>query len=377
MESGFREYRRTAARYGAFTALCVAVLSIAGCGGGSSSANPSPVSFSFVYLGCNRIQAGDITPDNPSTANLAQLERDFAEIPHLNPTPDMVFMVGDLVVGLTSDLATLQAQLDAWVNVYLASPLGQSPSIRLIAIPGNHESLVGKKGNQVSNPGAEQVWLSAMQPYVAGNNGPSAGGPDMLQTDQSQLTYSFDFKNTHFDVVNTDPFGAVATVPVHWLEGDLQAAADTPGIKHIFVLGHKPAFVPDIAESGEQSLNINPANRDVFWDEMNLARVDAYLTAHVHMWNFSRPRSVDMPRLRRTYQIIAGNGGSAVDPGWPTSGENVYYGYTQVIVHEDRSAEIVDWGRDFDPTNYLADSPPDKFPTTVRKRRTILCSRAN
>ena len=361
-------------RAGAILGICIAILPLAGCGGGSSSANPSPVSFSFVYIGCNRIQSADVSPDNPATANLPQLERDFSEIPNLTPTPDMVFFVGDLVLGLTADLATLQAELQAWIQVYVASPLGQTPSIRLIAIPGNHESLIGSKGNQVSNPGAEQVWLSTMAPYIAGDNGPPAGGPDDLETDQSRLTYSFDFKNTHFDVINTDPFGAVATVPVHWLEGDLHAATDTPGIKHIFALGHKPAFVPEIALSGEQSLNINPENRDAFWDELNLARVDAYLPAHVHMWNFARPRTVDMPHLKHVYQVIAGNGGSKVDAGWPASGETVYYGYTQVIVHENQSVDIISYGRDFDPTNYLAPSPSDQFPTTVRARHTIFPS---
>src|SRR5262249_55424897 len=153
-------------------------------------------------------------------------------------------------------------QLESWKQVYRDSPLGAKRSIRLIAIPGNHESLIGSKGDQTSNPGAEGVWLSTMRDYIAGDNGPNVGGPDMLQSDQSQLTYSFRFRNTHFVVVNTDPLGAVATVPVHWLQDDLKAATDEPSVKHIFVLGHKPAFVPDIAISGEQSLDINPGNRD-------------------------------------------------------------------------------------------------------------------
>jgi hypothetical protein len=324
-----------------------------------------------VFIGCDRVLGSDVRPDNPSTANLAQLQRDFAEIPKLKPRPDIVFVVGDLVMGLTSDLDTLRSQLDAWIQVYLDSPLGQDSSIRLVAIPGNHEMLIGSKGSQSSNPGAEDVWLSAMQSYIAGDNGPPAGGPDNLQTDQSQLTYSFDFKNTHFIIVNTDPFGAVATVPVHWIQDDLQAAADTSGIKHIFALGHKPAFVPSFADSGEQSLNINPDNRNAFWDELNLASADAYMPAHVHLWDFSQPPSPDMPDLRHTYQIIAANGGTKLDSGWAASGRPAYFGYTHAIVHRGGRVEIRSYGRDFDQSNYLAPSPPDLYPTTLREVHSI------
>ena len=200
---------------------------------------PSKIEYSFVFMGCNRILKGDISPDNPSTANLAQLERSFTEIAALSPRPKFVVFTGDLVVGLTTDLNVLRSQLASWIDVYRNSDLGRDKKIRLIALPGNHESLFGVKGSQQSNPGAEAVWLSLMQPYIAGNNGPPAGGPDNLQTDQSQLTYSFDFRDSHFVILNTDPFGAVATVPLNWLHQDLMTASADKDLKHTFVLGHK------------------------------------------------------------------------------------------------------------------------------------------
>ena len=131
------------------------------------------------------------------------------------------------MLGLTSDLSELTSQLEAWVDVYRNSDLGRNSKIQLIALPGNHESLVGEKGSQKSNPGAEAVWLTVMQPFIAGNNGPGIGGPDNLQSDQSQLTYSFDFRDSHFVMLNTDPFGAVATVPINWIHQDSAAAEAT------------------------------------------------------------------------------------------------------------------------------------------------------
>ena len=323
------------------------------------------VAYSFVFMGCNRVFKGDKSADNPSTANLAQLERSFTEIAALKPRPKFVVFTGDLVLGLTSNLAELTTQLEAWVDVYRNSALGRNSKIQLIALPGNHESLVGEKGAQKSNPGAEAVWLSVMQPFIAGNNGPGIGGPDNLQSDQSQLTYSFDFRDSHFVMLNTDPFGAVATVPLNWLHQDLAAAAGDASLKHTFVMAHKQAFTPPNANS-EQALDSNPDLRNQFWDELNNNGVGYYLVAHAHLWHENRPVS-PISLLQHTVQIIAGNGGSKPDPEWIASGANFYYGFTVVQVLKNGKVIIKSYGRDFDQTNYLAPSPPTLFPTTIRK----------
>lgn len=323
------------------------------------------VAYSFVFMGCNRVFKGDKSPEDPSTANLPQLERSFTEIAALRPRPSFVVFTGDLVLGLTPDLNELRHELESWIDVYRNSDLGRDRKIRLIAMPGNHESLLGEKGSQKSNPGAEEVWLSVMQPYIAGNNGPGIGGPDNLQSDQSELTYSFDFHDAHFVLLNTDPFGAVATVPINWLHQDLESAAADPELKHTFVMGHKQAFTP-ADSSSEQALDSNPDLRNHFWDELNNAGVGYYLVAHDHLWDFSRPVS-PISMLQHTVQIIAGNGGSKIDPLWELAGKPVYYGFTLVQVLENGEVVMKSYGRDFDRANYLAPSPPALFPTTIRR----------
>jgi hypothetical protein len=323
------------------------------------------IAYSFVFMGCNRVLKGDKSVDNPSTANLPQLLRSFTEIAALKPRPDFVVFTGDMVLGLTANLPELQRQLEAWVDVYRNSDLAQNKKIRLIAMPGNHESLVGEKGAQVSNPGAEAVWLDVMQPFIAGNNGPTAGGPDNLQTDQSRLSYSFDFRDSHFILLNTDPFGAVATVPINWIHQDLAAAANDAHLKHIFVMGHKPAFTPTFASS-EQSLDTNPNLRNQFWDELNNAGVGYYLVAHAHVWHAGIPVS-PISMLQHTVQIIAGNAGTKLDDGWALTGAEPYFGFTVVQVRKNGKVEIRSYGRGFDSTNYLAPSPLALFPTTIRE----------
>jgi hypothetical protein len=306
------------------------------------------------------------SPDDPSTANLPQLQRTLADIAAMQPPPDFIFLTGDLVLGLTPDLETLRSQLEAWVQLYRASPAGQNPAIRLVALPGNHESQVPDGDNQcgVSNPGAEAVWLDVMAPYIAGNNGPKAGGPDQLQTDQSRLTYSFNFRDTHFVILNTDPVGAAATVPVHWIADDLAVARQDRSIRHIFAFGHKPAFTPSDA-TPDCSLDSNPSVRNVFWDELNGANATAYLVSHAHLYNRSRPASPTEPGVVKTWQVVAGNGGSPVDKMWAESGAIPYYGYALVSVTNDGRTLLTGYGRDFDLSNYIAPSPAQQYPTTV------------
>ncbi len=330
-----------------------------------NEAENTGVAYSFAVLGCNRVDLPN--PDDPSTANLPQLQRTLVDIAAMQPPPDFIFLTGDLVLGLTPDLATLRHQLEAWVQLYRASPAGQNPAIRLVALPGNHESQVPVEDNQcgVSNPGAEAVWLEVMAPYIAGNNGPKAGGPDQLQTDQSRLTYSFNFRDTHFVILNTDPVGAPATVPVHWIADDLAVARQDRSIRHIFALGHKPAFTPSDA-TPDCSLDSNPRVRDVFWDELNSASATAYLVSHAHLYSRSRPASPTEPSIVKAWQVVAGNGGSPVDAMWAESGAIPYYGYTVVSVTNDGRTSLTGYGRNFDLSNYIAPSPAQQYPTTAR-----------
>lgn len=332
----------------------------------SASAADDPVAYSFVVMGCNRINEGDIRPDNPSTANLPQIERSFAEIARLEPAPSLLFFTGDLVFGLDRDVLVLERQLRAWIELYRASPVGRTSGIRLVALPGNHESLRLAPGYQeVSNQGAEAMWLSVMSPYIAGDNGPKAGGSDRLQTDQSRLTYSFRFRDTHFVVMNTDPYGAVATVPWTWVASDVARARRDRSVKNIFCLGHKPAFTPADA-TPDFSLDTHPRQRDRLWNAMNGARVTALITAHAHLWDRERYASTNRPTVRGTWQIIAGNGGSQLDGRWIRRADNGYFGFAVVRVTASGRAFVESHGRDYPSGQYLAPSPAEQFPTTIR-----------
>jgi len=127
------------------------------------------------------------------------------------------------------------------------------------------------------------AWLRA---YDFGGVKINPGPPDCEET-----TYSFDYQNSHFAVLNvycdtqsdTRTDGAIVDALYDWLAADL-AATQQP---HIFVIGHEPAFPqPDVDTYTErqvgESLDKYPITRDHFWALLAEHQVVAYIHGHTH-----------------------------------------------------------------------------------------------
>ena len=148
-------------------------------------------------------------------------------------------------------------------------------------VVGNHE-LPGL-GNEPSL-GANMRWLNA---YDYGN---VYAGPTGCPT----TTYSFDYKNAHFVMLNEycDSYGEAVTdgdIPDHlynWLADDLRHT-NKP---HIFVVGHEPAYPQPDADNGRvrhlgDSLDQYPERRDRFWNLLREKKVVAYICGHTHNYS--------------------------------------------------------------------------------------------
>ena len=119
--------------------------------------DPNGVAYSFVVVGCNRLAAPE-TLGVVSTANVQQLNRDFADIAAMSPKPNFLFFAGDMVFGYTNDSTALDRELKGWIALYQASPLASS-GVELVTVPGNHET---DNLAKVAVPAAERVWLRDM-----------------------------------------------------------------------------------------------------------------------------------------------------------------------------------------------------------------------
>jgi hypothetical protein len=322
-----------------------------GPGDGSPTADAAlpgdDVALSFVFVGCNRISKKDWDPAaNPSAANVPQLQQTLSDIAAMPRTPKLVFFTGDLVLGLNKDSTLLAGQLNAWSQLYKAHPV--SAKVDLVPMPGNHEMLYKDKtsGLEFSSAPSDAIWtqwLTASDFGAKAGNGPTTAAPnaDALQDDQSKLSYSFDSGAVHFVVLNTDTWTTTSSgtatelgwIALHWLTTDLAAAQANPQITSIFVLGHKPVVNPNGSTLADDA--INPAlTAGVVAALDGTPKVRAYLAAHSHEWDARK-----LTGSRAIYQVIAGNGGSALEADWtvPTP----YYGFSEALLYKSGRVAVV------------------------------------
>ena len=153
-------------------------------------------------------------------------------------------------------------------------------------VVGNHELPCNPSDSNCNEDHSGDImnWLNSYD-YGTVNVGPS-GCPTS--------TYSFDYRNTHFVVLNEycDVSGDDVTegdITDHlyeWIAGDLSSTDKV----HIFVFGHEPAFPqPDVdsweARNMQSSLNAYSTNRDSFWTLLRNEGVAAYFCGHTHNYS--------------------------------------------------------------------------------------------
>lgn len=289
-----------------------------------------PVVYSFAFMGCNRVDAGDVSFSNASTANVPALQSIFKDISTLGNKPAAFFLLGDVVLGET-DTTDLHTQLSAWVTQYKNtqfSPISTS-GIEVVAVPGNHEML---DGNEKPLKGSTEVWLKYMSDFMPADRKKIASTSNL----DNRMTFSFVRNNVGFIVMNTDsynpptpknPEGLEGIVPTDSIINMIKTFKADKNIKHIFVLGHKPYYVSGKSCTGHKGLPEGPK----LWPVFNTSGVVAMLSAHEHDY-----QRWQLPADTGTYQIIAGNGGS--------QGEAKFFGYTIINILKSGKVQLISRG---------------------------------
>jgi hypothetical protein len=131
-----------------------------------------------------------------------------------------------------------------------------------------------------------------------------------------ETMYSFDYKNSHFIVLNeyasdscdNCTSGDINDMLYDWLKDDLEKTTKT----NIFVTGHEPAYpMPDIENQRfrhvHDCLNQYPENRDRFVKLLQEHNVIAYMVGHTH--NYS------IVKINNLWHIDAGHARGDGDTG--------------------------------------------------------------
>jgi len=225
--------------------------------------------FRFVVMGDNR-PAGGGDPVTQPEVFLGMIE----EISLLDP--DFVVIVGDLILGGTTDPVLLNREWDAFEEAI------EGFTVPVYLLPGNHDT-----SNQIS----EDIYVERY----------------------GKLYYSFDHKGSHFILLDSDKCGSVNNIvgdQLQWLKADLE---QNKNADHIFVLLHKPLWG---GEKSNWDLQIHPLLAGY--------GADVVFAGDVHRYEMSPPK--DGVRY-----IITGGAGA------PLRGDELlggFYHYVFVTVRE-------------------------------------------
>nr|MBU1327941.1 metallophosphoesterase [Candidatus Omnitrophota bacterium] len=211
---------------------------------------------------------------------------------------DFIVVTGDMITG-SAKSSIHRNRLKKWKGII------ERYGISFYIGVGNHE---------IESEMSENIIRSV---FEMPENGPN---------DFKELIYSFDYKNTHFIMLDTEAFNnfhAIGEVQLKWLKEDVKKNQK----KTIFIFGHDPAY-PVYNHIGS-SLDKHAVERDELWGIFKKYNVSAYICGHEHLYNRSIHNGV--------YQIIAGGGGAPVSVPEEKGG---FYNFIVIDVKDDEAIEI-------------------------------------
>ena len=322
-----------------------------------------PVIFSFATVGDSRHdpESADLTAQDriwlQNTRVLARILREIeAQRPHA------LFFNGDMIYGYTTNRSVLDRQYAFWRG--MVAGLAER-GICVLPVPGNHEvqlktKLPSGEVAKAASPASETAWRDNMGDLILDTNrwlrahhaAPTAWsvehaprvGQDGVQTDQRQLSYSFDFVGLHFAVINTDAVGADSHAPITWLATDI-AAAEARSVKRQFVFGHKMAFTYRYNEKTKpKGFDVFPENSSAFWALMEKHQA-TFFCGHEHIYHAMQPTARDGGRA---WQVIVGAGGSPFEAAAGESANASDRQYSWALVKVQRSGRVTMEASGFD-----------------------------
>jgi hypothetical protein len=179
-------------------------------------------------------------------------------------------------------------------------------------IISHHDSLVIGLGDYCYCGSDSAWWNSVVSPLhsiifrgTTGNHEfeDSHGGTDLLQAiGQPSWTYSFNYKNVHFVLLDED--GSTPSAYANALDKDLATARADPAIKWIVVALHEPIYTsPSDHEPDEKGI------KSTVLPLIDKYHVNLVLQAHNHNYQRSVPMKADQQDPSGSVYMVVGTGG--------------------------------------------------------------------
>ena len=219
------------------------------------------VSGRFAFIVSTDWHTSDAYPNTDITAKVAQIANWVNNPATGMPAPEFMVITGDFPhFSQTQEIITNELGSD-----FLWYP-----------VVGNHE-ISDNQGTPYENFYTIRDTVVPALPNIV-NYGP---------TGSLNTTYSFDYENSHFVVINpfwdgaSDDHTSGGDIPPElnaWVDSDLT----TNDATHEFIFIHTPAY-PDTRHVGED-LDANLANRDAFVATLNAHNVETLFAGHTHYY---------------------------------------------------------------------------------------------
>ncbi len=249
------------------------------------------------------------SPDNETNKegfNKDCLEYLKEQILNLNPRPDMVFFLGDLVTKAYKDLADPPDPnkrhyfIPDWKVVMQPISL---EGIKIYVAIGNRD-LYPSKGWPPSKEMEQKFQQDFSDPpyFDMPNNGPPS---------YKKLAYSLSHENAFFVVLDTFGFktdganwdNGLDAEQLGWFSGQARGATE----KFKFALSHGPAFSPE-------GWPVDDSVKKQMWGIMAGAKFDAYFCGHEHLYSrWVITKTVAPWITRRITQVLTGAAGALPD----------------------------------------------------------------
>ena len=266
---------------------------------------PASSAWKFGMMSDTQWTTADPAGQNPTTVAVSIIDQ-------LNP---LFIQAGVKFVIQVGDLADTGNDADETVRAQAAQQLYDA-GIGFFPMRGNHETY--GTGNSFSIP-----ILKTLYPQTRGLSqtfgATNFSSPTSVSTELDGMSYSFDYNNARFVIV--DPwvtpsvdisqagydFGYSITQQQPWISSRLDKS--TRGTDHAFVLSHQPLM----AESHQDTMfqgytNANPDMQNAFYASLQSNNVKYFLAGHDHMNQHSIVASPD--GLSSVHELIGSSDSS-------------------------------------------------------------------
>jgi hypothetical protein len=266
---------------------------------------PTSSAWKFGVMSDTQWTTADPASQNPTTVAVSIIDQ-------LNP---LFIQAGVKFVIQVGDLADTGNDADETVRAQAAQQLYDA-GIGFFPMRGNHETY--GTGNSFSIPILQTLYPQTRglsQTFGATN----FSSPTSVSTELDGMSYSFDYNNARFVIV--DPwvtpsvdisqagydFGYSITQQQPWISSRLDKS--TRGTDHAFVLSHQPLM----AESHQDTMfqgytNANPDMQNAFYASLQSNNVKYFLAGHDHMNQHSIIASPD--GLSSVHELIGASDSS-------------------------------------------------------------------